>query len=83
MSVVRSLEFRVDVCCPEREHEVNGRCAMKIDRAMSLGRGDQGSVPAVTRPQLRWTTVTGPDGRARLEMRWDVASPRVQARPAA
>lgn len=59
---------------------------MKIDRAMSLGRGGQVSAPAVTRPQLRWTPVTGPDGRARLEMRWDAgtrATRQVHSRPAA
>ena len=51
---------------------------MRIDRETSFAGRRDGVTTAVARPQLRWTRVTGPDGRPRMEMRWDAGQP---ARP--
>jgi hypothetical protein len=53
---------------------------MRSERELSFD-GRRGATVTITRPQLRWTSVTGPGGCTRLEMRWDVGPPAAGAVP--
>lgn len=55
---------------------------MRNEREVSFSGRRETGAGAGTRPQLRWTSVTGADGRTRLEMRWDVRNPAPRRVPA-